>query len=222
MNNELLSHIERTCHGSSWTYNEFFEKHGYFVIRRLMDPEWVAEEPTYETGGYYFHGSLDKFKFEERDGQVAGAFSRYNYPLYNSTHWQIKGIIEDHIGRKLHPTYYYDRFYYKNNELTKHVDRPACEISVTYHVGSNMKKRWPIWIKTPDTYDENGNIIEKGKNHSVILEPGDAMVYKGCERPHWREKIPNELFNRKQYYHQIFYHYVLQDGIRSHFAFDET
>ena len=83
-----------------------------------------------------------------------------------------------------------------------------------------MKKEWPIWIKTPDTYDEDGNIIEKGEDHSVVLEPGDAMIYKGCERPHWREKMPNEFFNRKQYYHQIFYHYVLQDGVRSHFAFD--
>ena len=51
------------------------------------------------------------------------------------------------------------------------------------------------------------------------------MLYKGCERPHWRDKMPGftgkkskQLFGKtpatEQYYHQIFFHYVLQDGQR--------
>ena len=49
-----------------------------------------------------------------------------------------------------------------------------------------------LWIKTPDTYtDEHKNIIKTpGENRSVILGPGDGMVYKGCERPHWRDPMP--------------------------------
>ena len=56
------------------------------------------------------------------------------------------------------------------------------------------------------------------------------MIYKGCERPHWRDRMPGTLetslaqFNQKSldefYYHQIFFHYVLQDGERAHCAWD--
>ena len=46
------------------------------------------------------------------------------------------------------------------------------------------------------------------------------MIYKGCERPHWREPMPGNIIDRNLYYHQIFFHYVLQDGHRAHYAFD--
>ena len=50
------------------------------------------------------------------------------------------------------------------------------------------------------------------------------MVYKGCERPHWRDPMPfsrdpNSILTTP-YYHQVFFHYVLADGIRSHCAAD--
>ena len=79
-----------------------------------------------------------------------------------------------------------------------------------------------FWIKTPDTYtDKYKNIIKTpGENRSVILGPGDGMVYKGCERPHWRKPMPGE--GRDAYYHQIFFHYVLQDGRRAHYAWDRS
>ena len=71
--------------------------------------------------------------------------------------------------------------------------------------------------------------VKKGENRSVILHPGDGMVYKGCERPHWREPLPRE-YKRKWYgktyeveglyYHQVFFHYVLADGLRADKAGD--
>ena len=64
------------------------------------------------------------------------------------------------------------------------------------------------------------------------LEAGDAMVYKGCERPHWREPMPGLLETSIKkfkgdkdfllYYHQIFFHYVLQDGLRADKAWDKN
>ena len=120
---------------------------------------------------------------------------------------------------------------FDKNGLANHADRPACEISVTLHVGSNISTPWPIWIKTPDTYlDANKTIITaRGENRSVTLNPGDGMIYKGCERPHWRDPMPGEYhrtwYGRKVekeglYYHQAFFHYVLADGNRANHAFD--
>ena len=65
--------------------------------------------------------------------------------------------LEEIIGRKLYNTYYYDRYYFPGQELTRHADRDACEISVSVHVSTNLEGKdadWPFWIKTPDTYTD--------------------------------------------------------------------
>ena len=127
-------------------------------------------------------------------------------------------------------TYYYDRVYYVGQELVKHMDRDVCEISLTFQIGSNSKKPWPIWVKTPDIYDENRNIIKKGKEVPICLNDGDAVIYKGCERPHWREplkskytllqRVAGKILGKREdtYHHQVFFHYVLADGLRCSFA----
>ena len=33
------------------------------------------------------------------------------------------------------------------------------------------------------------NIIKKGKEVPIKLNDGDAVIYKGCERPHWRDPL---------------------------------
>ena len=81
------------------------------------------------------------------------------------------------------------------------------------------------------------SVLVPGEERSCVLNPGDGMIYKGCERPHWRDEMPNpsepvtKLFRNKKkkkdkkseyYYHQIFFHYVLQDGERAHCAWDRS
>ena len=49
-----------------------------------------------------------------------------------------------------------------------------------------------FWIKTPDTYTDKKKttVLVPGENRSLVLKPGDGLLYKGCERPHWRDKMP--------------------------------
>jgi hypothetical protein len=232
MTQEQLDFQERLNSGSSKTNNEEFEKNGYLVIKDLWDPKDLYCDVPEIRGQINYYGKLNKFHHEPLEIQVEGSLARYYYPPYKFTHSQIRKKLEKVIGSELYNTYYYDRFYFPGQELTKHADRDACEISVTVHISSNLKEPWPIWIKTPDTYDDPNhkmNILKKGENRSVILKPGDGMVYKGCERPHWRDPMPTEYTKtwygkRKEkeglYYHQVFFHYVLANGYRAHFAGD--
>lgn len=217
--------------GSSPTNNQQFDKDGYLILRNLWDPQDLFCTPPEKKGQYTFFGKLDKFSYISEESQVNGSTSRYFYPPYVYTHSQIRLKLEKIIGKKLYNTYFYDRFYNPGQELKIHTDRAACEISVTIHISSNAKTPWPIWIKTPDTYADASKqtIINKGENRSVILNPGDGMLYKGCERPHWREPMLHE-YNRTWYgfkkekkglfYHQVFFHYVLADGLRAQCAND--
>ena len=110
--------------------------------------------------------------------------------------------VSEIVKSTLLPTYSYIRIYKSGNELEKHTDRPACEISVTLHLDGDTS--WPIWITTP-----------YGEEVSVDLLPGDAMIYLGCIAPHWRTKYMGNNYT------QLFFHYVRSKGIFKDAFFDK-
>ncbi len=226
--NDILKK-ERENTGTAWTYNDEFERNGFLVLKKLCDPDKLHRKYTGDTGTYTWWGKGDKeYNFKEEDPQVKGSLSHYWHPQYRKIHTDIRFKLENIIGRKLYNTYYFDRTYYSGNELKKHVDRDACEISVSVHISSNVSEPWKFHIKTPDTYNnrKKGEILIKGEECQVDLAPGDGLLYKGCERPHWRESLPSNYKRLRSpddtYYHQVFFHYVLQDGERAQCAWDRA
>lgn len=130
---------------------------------------------------------------------------RYNHPKLKPLYYECKNILEYILGEKLYPTYYYDRFYFNLSKMKRHTDRPACEISVSLNISSNLKKPWPIYFETDD-----GEI-------DCVTSPGDAVVYKGIEVPHWRNQMNDD---KKSYFHQMFLHFVRADGHYLEYAYD--
>ena len=136
------------------------------------------------------------------DPQAENSHSIYNYKqalelLCNSTN-RVTEIVEEPVL----PTYTYARVYKQGSVLTKHTDRPSCEVSLTLHL--NGDSPWPIWIKN-----------KEGKNVCVELQPGDALLYLGCIAPHWRD----EFFGT--WYAQMFMHYVRSNSPASEYYFDK-
>ena len=209
--------------GKSVSGHEGFDKLGYLPLENLWDPSELFCEVPDKTGLFDFTGKSNKeFNYTPIESQVKGSSSRFRHPQYREIHTGIRLKLEKILGCKLYNTYYFDRFYYPGQELKRHTDRDACEISVTVHVSTNLTgadAEWPICIK-----DGNGNEI------TLSLEPGDGVLYKGCEHVHWRTPMPkprrrlrDRLLFRKEpeyYYHQIFFHYVLANGERAHCAYD--
>lgn len=112
---------------------------------------------------------------------------------------EVSSILEETVL----PTYAYSRIYYNGNILERHKDRDACEISLTLHLDGD--KSWPIFIKTPNDEEK-----------SVILEPGDAMLYLGRIAEHWREEYTGEKYG------QVFLHYVRSRGDCAYAYFDKV
>ena len=215
---------EKLNSGTAPTNNKEFDEEGYFVIRNLVDPEkLICDVPEIRGQMHYWGKKEHEFNYVPDEQQVSGSLARYNVPEYKPVHLEIKSKLEDAIGKKLFPTYFYDRFYFVGQELKMHTDRDACEISVSVHIGTNTKKPWPFKIRT--CY---------GMEASLELNPGDGLLYKGCERPHWREPLESKygkFVNRIRkwlkkeddtYYHQVFFHYVLANGQRQHCAYDRA
>ena len=228
MNELQLQWQERTNTGTTWTHNEEFDKNGYLVIKDL----WSVDElyrPMPEDRGQinYWGKNPDQFNHDPVEQQVEGSLAVYSHPQYRQIHTGVRLKLEEVIGRKLYNTYYYDRAYFDSQALHPHADRDACEISVSVHISTTLKECWPFIIKTPDTYVDKKKkdvVLVPGEERSLCLEPGDGLLYKGCSRPHWRDPMPGgkkskKLFGKsttEDYYHQIFFHYVLADGERAH------
>jgi len=124
------------------------------------------------------------------DNQSMGAYCIYGDPLYDNMLIQLKDKIEKEIDLELTPMYTYARIYKRGMELKRHKDRGSCAISGTINLGGDP---WPIYI---DTNPENGSVNDKGKyapggekGEEVLLEPGDCMLYSGCECEHWRDPM---------------------------------
>ena len=221
MTAEDIARQEKLNSGTSKTNNIEFDKSGYFVVRNLWDPQELYRPVPAQRGQISYWGKKDdQFTYQPLEQQVEGSLAVYSHPQYRSIQSGIRLKLEKIIGNQLYNTYYYDRYYFPGQALTIHCDRPACEISVTVNISTNLEKCWPVCIKKPS-----------GEIGSVCLSPGDGMIYKGCERPHWRDPMPTEYnktwYGKKVekeglYYHQVFFHYVLANGIRSHFAGDYT
>ena len=210
---------EILCNNSSPTGDEEFDRVGYKIVRNICPVELlVTDVPDVRGQLNYNTSDPAKYDYTPDEAQVPDSVARYTHPFYRKAFSLVKKNIEKSIGQSLYKTYYYDRFYFPGQDLKYHNDRDSCEISVTIHCSSNLKDKWPICIKAVD-----GSVTE------ADLKPGDGLIYKGCERPHWRLPMPGvrrnkirKFFNMEEYYyHQIFFHYVLANGTRSEFAGDK-
>ena len=133
--------------------------------------------------------------------KVANSIGVYNFmPCLELLIEKIPQVTKT-IEAPILPTYCYSRIYEHGAELKKHRDRAACEISLTLNVDGD--REWPIWFQTAS-----------GENHSVLLQPGDAAIYLGCDAFHWREQYTGTD------YIQIFMHYVRSRGPNAKAYFD--
>tara|TARA_R110000787_G_scaffold128663_1_gene240416 strand:- start:96 stop:611 length:516 start_codon:yes stop_codon:yes gene_type:complete len=145
----------------------------------------------------YCYNKLDSNKDYKLDAQSFSP-SWYNDPLMTSLLHTKLSLVEEEFGLKLFPTYAYWRYYIFGATLSKHTDRPACEINVT----ACIKKydNWPI-------------IVE---GTSFELEEGDAVLYAGCDQKHGRPGV-----YKGEGMAQVFFHYVNQNGPNKGYAYDQ-
>jgi alkylated DNA repair dioxygenase AlkB len=175
-----------------------FDDTGCVLVKGFLDLQAV------QTVSRYMEYALKQNAMPRHEDGNAPSYARYADPLMETILFNSKEHVESITKKTLHPTYSFSRVYVKGDVLKPHVDRESCEISVTVHVAA-IGKPWHIWMKP------------RGKEPmSFELEPGDAVVYKGCEVVHWREKAVDTDLNA-----QFMLHYVDQNGPYAEFKLDK-
>jgi hypothetical protein len=151
-----------------------------------------------EIGLYYllnFH-KKNIFSFDFTNNNADG---RLYEDLFTDTILMRKlNLMQNETNLELIPTYSFSRIYTFNSELKPHKDRPSCEVSATIMWGS-CGTLWPIYM--------DGQKCE--------MEPGDAVIYLGCELEHYRENFEGD------WHAQSFIHYVDKNGPNKEYAYDK-
>jgi hypothetical protein len=180
------------------------EEWSYKIIRNVISSEYLNLLDMY----FYKRREILKTMLESKycsaeenvfgaigDGQPgvkSDTFSIYGDVMTEMLMENLKDFMEKETNMSLVPSYGYMRIYQKGDGLSPHFDRPSCEISTTINISGDM---WPIFLKL----DEETTI-------KAELEPGDLLIYKGCEQEHWREEFKGDEAK------QVFLHYNNVNG----------
>jgi len=159
---------------ANFTYAYFLNKRK--VARFLFDQKWLS--PFTEYFGVW------------NDQQIPNTYSHYGDLVMETLLQRVKPVMEKHTKLKLSETYSYARIYKKGDILHRHKDRPSCEISTTINLGGDS---WPIYL------DPTGKEGQAGIK--IDLDPGDMLIYSGCDLEHWREEFTGDNCG------QVFLHY---------------
>lgn len=115
--------------------------------------------------------------------------------------------FEQASGLKLYPTYSYARLYSQHGEeLKNHRDRPSCEISATITLGFEGNV-WAIYM---------GDNEDKSNGKKIEMDVGDAVMYRGMDKWHWREPYFEGTWQA-----QVFLHYVDANGPHAEWKYDK-
>tara|TARA_E500000318_G_scaffold53803_1_gene50071 strand:- start:796 stop:1920 length:1125 start_codon:yes stop_codon:yes gene_type:complete len=180
-------------------YSESFNQNKYLYLPNFLDKD-NCQELVKE-----FKKLIDQGE-SKKDPQCPLSDSLGHTALFDSLLEQLTPQMEQATGKKLFPTYAYARWYAPGDELKIHRDRPSCEVSATITLGF-QGEQWPIYMG----YDQ-----EKKDCRQINMNVGDAVVYKGEELYHWREK-----YKEGQWQAQVFIHYVDQDGPNAEWKYDK-
>jgi hypothetical protein len=182
---------------SSPDVGEQFEQQGYAVIKQFI-PAIMCQ---------YISRNIRVLEANSRlslgDTQVEKAFSGGSPAVTETLLDLMTAVLAQTLKCELYPTYSYLRIYLKGAALAKHTDRYSCEVSATLPIEYEGPGIWPLCL-------EVGGSVRK-----IELEPGDALIYKGIQIPHWRDTFDGE----RQV--QVFLHYVKKYGQYSEFKFDK-
>ena len=146
------------------------------VARKMYDERYISQS-NYDYGVW-------------NDEQIPETYSHYADIAMETLLQNLQPKMEEETGLKLTPTYSYARIYKKGDILKRHKDRYSCEVSTTLNLGGDD---WPIYLEPSGEIDKEGVKVD--------MQPGDMLVYKGCDVEHWREEFTGENCG------QVFLHY---------------
>lgn len=197
---------------------KMFKENKFIVVRNFISPELV---------GVVYQYMQMKVKIGEvtlHEPQVPNTPSIYADTLTETIMRMVTPKVEKLIGKSLFQTFSSMRVYKNGDELPPHTDRPSGEFGLTLCLGFDIENmedqsyRWKIYMDNSRDFRQHQEKAlmktESTEGIGVELEPGDCVIYYGCEVKHWRN--PFKGVSQAQ----TFFMYVDQNGPYAKYKYD--
>lgn len=125
------------------------------------------------------------------DIQEYDRHSFYGDPVAQALLHSLTKRISDVTGLDLVPAHAFTSLYAPNSELKRHKDRPELQYTASLLVCTDDPEPWPIYVDMKDGSEP----LE------LIAKPGDFLMFRGLDFPHWREKTNHNHI-------MIFFHFA--------------
>ena len=181
--------------------NKEYLENGYIVLKNFLNPG-VTKYFNGRTFRYLEHPYHNDYNKGSGHGEHSRSWNTYAHETWEAALEMVCPSVQQINGAPVIPTYSYQRMYMNGSAMAHHSDRPACQISLTINLGQSHS--WPIYCTS----------LKTKKYVEVIQEPGDALLYLGCNIGHYRPEYKGDWYN------QLFLHYVVQDEINSPYYWD--
>lgn len=162
---------------NSQELTQTLETQEFLILRKLIPPLQIGALRQYirqlKAEGYFFL---------KEDKQVKLRDYIYNDPLMSFFHIQLTRYLNTFLPEQVQPSFTFLCYYNPGSILDRHTDREQCAWNVSLCVDMApeypLDHVWPIYIEA------------NNKDHKVMLELGDAVLYRGTENDHWRNALP--------------------------------
>ena len=176
---------------------QYFKDNKYLVLKNFIDQNMAGLLYQYSLVKVQqtdFKSMFDKAAYNESwDGKFGDEQAPISYNCYGDAMMETilaasTKTLSQYVGFELTPNYSYWRLYQQGEVLLRHRDRESCEVSATMCLGYNTSNvdqekhpgyNWPMFVETEDAPD----------GVPISLDPGDIIIYRGCDVEHWREKF---------------------------------
>jgi len=113
----------------------------------------------------------------ENDKHHPKTFSYYSPLCTEVLLLKLRPEIEKIVNAKLVPSFSYARIYFTGSELERHVDRKHAKFGISICLDKD-EIDWPLVI-----------IDHQQREQEINLSKGDAVIFKGMELEHYRNKF---------------------------------
>jgi hypothetical protein len=172
-----------------------FQRHGYTIVRDLIHPVHMGALRR------YYRALVAGGQLPRGDDQVAERYRLHSEPAAMFFHPQLASLVSRIAGEPVKPSYLYFASYPPGSELPRHVDRLQCEFSISLLVDYSPEPDgpcgWPLFLEHPSLPD---GLV------AADLGIGDAVLYRGRELVHYRDRLPEGHQSTS-----LFFHYLRKD-----------
>jgi len=181
--------------------NKEYLENGYVILKDFLNIG-VRKYLNGRTFRYLESPYHNGYKKGSGNGEHSRSWNTYAHETWEAVLEMVCPTVQVLTGAPIIPTYSYQRMYMNGSAMAHHSDRPACQISLTINLGQSHV--WPIYCTS----------LKTKKYVEVVQEPGDALLYLGCNIGHYRPEYKGDWYN------QLFLHYVVEDEINQPYYWD--